>query len=350
MSSYIPEIVGWELTLRCNLQCVHCGSSASPSSIRGQELSLEECLSVVGQLAALKAKRITLTGGEPFLSEHWKPLAQFICEKGIELQFVSNSVLIDEPLVKNLEDLPGKITVGLSLDGATSRTHDYIRNRPGLFSKVIESIDLLNDHGIFVAIITTVHKDNFDELPEIYKILAPSGIYAWQIQMAMPIGRMSSKPEKVLQGEDALLLAQFIARIRDEGDLRVETADNLGYYNSLEPKLRDSAWTGCMAGIRVLGIRSNGDITGCLSLLETTPEGNIRDKPLSIIWENPYNFSYNRNFKITDLKGVCKNCKFGSICRGGCSFLCQSFTGEYHNNPMCLRCYDKDPDSVLLVG
>lgn len=350
MSMYIPEIVGWELTLKCNLKCVHCGSAAGPSTARSRELNLEECKSVVRELVALGTKRITLTGGEPFLCKHWGPLARFISEQGIDLQFVSNGLLVNTRLSEKLQKLPGRVTVGLSLDGAHPETHEYIRNSPGLFAKVLEDIDILKDHGIHVAVITTVHKDNFSELNDLYKILQHAGIYAWQIQLAMPIGRMSDQTEKVLTGEEALSLARFIVSVREEGSLRVETADNLGYYNSLESKLRESVWAGCSAGIRVLGIRSNGDITGCLSLLETVPEGNVRDQPLSEMWLNPGLFSYNRNFKISDLKGECKECEFGDVCRGGCSFLCQSLTGEYHNNPLCLRLYDKDPDSVILVG
>lgn len=350
MSTYIPEIVGWEVTLRCNLKCVHCGSAASPDTIRSCELTLEESIGVVNELVDLGTKRVTLTGGEPFLCEHWEPLAQYISEQGMDLQFVSNGVLVTDSLSKKLQKLPGRVNVGLSLDGALPETHDYIRNCPGLHKKVLNVIKMLNDHGISVAVITTVHKENFSELEDLYNIMVQAGVYAWQIQMAMPIGRMSDQREKILTGEDALSLAQFIARIREEGNLRVETADNLGYYNSLETKLRDTVWTGCSAGIKVMGLRSNGDVTGCLSLLETEPEGNVRDTSLSEIWLDPDSFSYNRKFTVDDLKGECKTCPYGDICRGGCSFLCKSLTGEYHNNPLCLRLFDKDSDSVILVG
>jgi len=347
---YKLEIVGWEITLRCNLQCLHCGSSAGPSSTRTCELDLEECKSVVRQLVALGTSRIVLSGGEPFLCDHWEPLAQFICDQGIYLQFVSNGTLIDDNLSRKLQNLPGKVAVGLSLDGAVPETHENLRNSPGLFQKVLRAIKLLRVHGIPVAVITTVHKDNLAELRGLYKLLLQSGVYVWQIQLAMPSGRMSDHPEMVLSGEESLSLARFIARVRDEGNLRVVAGDNLGYYNSLEIKLRESLWTGCPAGIRALGIRSNGDVTGCLSLQETAAEGNVREKSLAEIWLNPELFSYNRKFKISDLEGECKDCKFGSLCRGGCSFLCKSLTGEYHNNPLCLRLYDRGSDSVIFVG
>lgn len=347
---YKPEIVGWEVTLKCNLQCRHCGSAAGPTTARSRELTLKESIAVAEQLVALGAKRIALSGGEPFLCNHWEPLARFISKQGVEVQFVSNGLLIDDTVAETLQGFPGRATVGLSLDGAVPETHEYIRNCPGLYAKIFEDINILKEHNIPVAVITTVHKDNFSELNDLYEILRHTGIYAWQVQMAMPIGRMAHQRERILTGDEALELARFIVRIREEGVFRVETAENLGYYNSLEAKLRGSPWAGCSAGVRVLGIRSNGDVTGCLSLIETEPEGNVREQPVSEIWKNPDNFSYNRKFKLSDLKGPCKDCKYGFVCRGGCSFLCHSLTGEYHNNPLCLRLVDKDPDSVVLVG
>ena len=55
----------WEITLACNLKCQHCGSRAGKR--RPDELSTEECLDVVDQLARLGTREVTLIGGEAFL-------------------------------------------------------------------------------------------------------------------------------------------------------------------------------------------------------------------------------------------------------------------------------------------
>ena len=41
----------WELTLRCNLHCMHCGSVAGRA--RRRELTLEECFRVADDLVGL---------------------------------------------------------------------------------------------------------------------------------------------------------------------------------------------------------------------------------------------------------------------------------------------------------
>ena len=48
---YVPEACVWELTLRCNMRCIHCGSSAGKS--RENELTIDECLKVADDLLDL---------------------------------------------------------------------------------------------------------------------------------------------------------------------------------------------------------------------------------------------------------------------------------------------------------
>ena len=95
--------------------------------------------------------------------------------------------------------------------------------------------------------------------------------------------------------------------------------------------------------MQVLGIESDGSIKGCLSFhgrtgesYEDFIEGNIRETPLKEIWNNPNNFAYNRRFDLSMLAGICKNCKYGAICRGGCSENAFSFTGSATESPYCL--------------
>ena len=67
--SYHPRYVVWELTLKCDLACRHCGSRAGRP--RAEELSLAECEDLVEQLAAIGAQEITFIGGEAYLHPDW---------------------------------------------------------------------------------------------------------------------------------------------------------------------------------------------------------------------------------------------------------------------------------------
>jgi radical SAM protein with 4Fe4S-binding SPASM domain len=97
-----------------------------------------------------------------------------------------------------------------------------------------------------------------------------------------------------------------------------------------------------MAGIEGIGIESNGNIKGCLSIRsEKAIEGNIRTTPLKEIWENTNNFKYTRNFHASDLGERCKSCEYGTRCKGGCSSQSTAFFNEFNNAPYCFLRYEK---------
>ena len=63
----------WEITMACNMRCGHCGSSCAERL--PDELTTDEALRLCDDLAELELKRITLSGGEPFLREDWYKIA-----------------------------------------------------------------------------------------------------------------------------------------------------------------------------------------------------------------------------------------------------------------------------------
>lgn len=71
----------WEITLKCNLACSHCGSRAGQA--RHQELSTAEALNLVQQLAEVGIKEVTLIGGEAFLRPDWLVIAKAITDAGM---------------------------------------------------------------------------------------------------------------------------------------------------------------------------------------------------------------------------------------------------------------------------
>lgn len=61
---YYPRQAVWEMTLKCNMNCRHCGSRAGKQ--RENELTLDECLDIAQQLIDMGLEYITLIGGEIF--------------------------------------------------------------------------------------------------------------------------------------------------------------------------------------------------------------------------------------------------------------------------------------------
>ncbi|WP_397472654.1 radical SAM protein, partial [Rheinheimera sp.] len=71
----------WEITLKCNLACSHCGSRAGDSRVN--ELSTSEALDLVQQMAELGIEDVSLIGGEAFLRPDWLIIAAEITRLGM---------------------------------------------------------------------------------------------------------------------------------------------------------------------------------------------------------------------------------------------------------------------------
>ena len=336
---YIPIIAVWETTLNCNMKCLHCGSSAGRS--REKELTTQEGLDLCRDLKKLGTRRVTLMGGEPLLRKDWYDFAKGIRNLGMNVTIISNGLLIDEKIVSQLVELD-PYAVSISIDGGTKETHNSIRRVNTSFDKCIHNLELLREANLPTSVVTTVHKQNFKELPKIRDFLLNKGI-AWQIQMAVPVGRF---PESFMLSKDEFYsVALFIASCRKKysiKELPVMGAHNFGYNSKILPNIMILPWIGCQAGLTAIGIQSDGGIKGCLSLPDEFIEGNVRDQNIIDIWNNPNSFSYNRNFKKEDLRGQCKECKYGKRCKGGCLTVSWSLTGKNHSNPYCLRLIEKE--------
>jgi radical SAM protein with 4Fe4S-binding SPASM domain len=340
---YYPRFCVWELTLACQLRCKHCGSYAGPR--REDELSFEEALKVADQLAAMRCEKLTLGGGEPTLHPQWHELGKRLTSQGVLVNIISNGWQWSIEQVQKAKDA-GLANVAFSLDGF-EKEHDAVR-RPESFQRVVSAIEVSVGAGMPTTIVTHVNQFNFRRLHELRQFLGERGVSSWQIQMGNPLGAMGDNEQLVVKPEELLWLIPQIAEMRTDPSQRplVFAADNVGYYGKWEKPLRDrgaeiSFWIGCRAGCQVVGIESNGNVKGCLSLPSSRHgdnrfvEGNLREQSLEEIWNKPDAFAYNRQFSVKQLAGFCSRCRYGDICRGGCTWTALGHTRNRYDNPYC---------------
>jgi radical SAM protein with 4Fe4S-binding SPASM domain len=328
---YYPAITVWEITLKCNLKCLHCGSSAGMG--KPDELSTKESIKLCRDLANISCKGIALMGGELFLRKDWYEIGKEIKSLGMKLSVVTNGFCNVNDIIPKLTRLKADcVTVGL--DGL-AEMHDHIRGVRGSFKKAVEFMTASKNAGLLTNAITTVHKINFKEIPKMTDFILKDLGVDWQIQEAIPIGRFSS--EFVLPEDKYYSLGMFISSVQKKySKERVVGGHNFGFHSDIISNLSlYPTWNGCYAGVSVLGIRSNGDVVGCLTLPDNYIEGNIRDKSVIDIWNDPDTFAYNRKFKKEDLGKLCKDCRYGKSCKGGCTSRSTSITGMSHNDPHC---------------
>jgi radical SAM protein with 4Fe4S-binding SPASM domain len=328
-----PANAVWEITFLCNMRCLHCGTAAGEK--REDELTTKEALQLIDDLADLDCDFMTLSGGEPLLRRDWRELASRLKERKVRLGIVTNGWSVTGKIAQDFKDLEFDM-VGVSFDG-TEKTHDYIRQTPGSYKRAYRALQLVNQTGVKNCALTQVSRLNIEELDKIYQDLLSIATPLWRIQMTTHTGRMCESGGGALVPEDMPGLARKILEIRDEKKIKIDVGENIGYYGDLGDNLWfGHAYLGCYAGCRVIGIESNGNIKGCLSMPEDYVEGNIRERPLKEIWDDMSLFSYNRQFSPDKVTGFCKECPHLKFCRCGCSTTAIGATGTRFENPYCL--------------
>jgi radical SAM protein with 4Fe4S-binding SPASM domain len=332
----------WEITLACNARCVHCGSSAGAA--RPRELTTQEATALVDELASLGCRTITLSGGEPLLREDWPVIARAARGRGMTVDVITNGLLAAARA--DAIARAGLAGVSFSIDGPAP-LHDEMRGVDGALERLLRGAAALKSRGVRIGAVTQVNRLNVSSLGRIHDLLAERGFEAWQIQLTLPHGRAAERERLCLEPGEMPPLEKTIVGLVRRGVMHVEAADTIGWMSRAEPLLRSGGprghkvWGSCQAGLRAVGITSDGTVRGCLSMPPRFDEGNLRERSLSSIWSSPDAFAYNRKFSVDDLEGACAACAFASICRGGCTCLAWTATGKTTSNPFCLRSMER---------
>ena len=192
--------VQWSITGRCNYRCRHCFMSAP--DYHGEDLSLEQSVHILDELAANGIGCISLTGGEPLVNPHFYQILDEIEKRGMELDTIySNSELVDDKLLDELEKRNMHPAFHMSFDGV--RWHDWLRGVDGAEETVIRKFKLLHERGYQTSSSMCLHKHNIGDLKENVDLLASLGLVHVKMNVASPTGRWKNETEHFLSQDEA---------------------------------------------------------------------------------------------------------------------------------------------------
>src|SRR6476659_5036077 len=134
-SALTPVHAVWELTLACDLKCHHCGSRAGKR--RAEELTTDECLDLVRQLARMGTREVTLIGGEAYLRRDWLQIIREVRDQGMDCTMQSGGLNLTEDRIKAAVDA-GLQALGISIDGLRE-VHDRLRGVEGSFDAALKA-------------------------------------------------------------------------------------------------------------------------------------------------------------------------------------------------------------------
>lgn len=330
----------WELTLACNLKCHHCGSRAGAK--RPAELTTEECLDLVCQLADMGTREVTLIGGEAYLRPDWVEIIRAITAAGMQCTMQTGAWHLDDRKVAACADA-GLVACGVSLDG-DAELHDSLRGRRGSFDAAISALSRLRAHGIKTSVNTQITAAVLPHLRYLLDELIAVGVRNWQVQLTVAMGRAADNHELLLQPHQMNELMPLLADLYCIGaqhGILLQPGNNIGYFGPFEALLRGSGtpeihWASCFAGRNLLGIEADGNIKGCPSLPTATyTGGNTRTSRVADIWANSKELGFTRRSRASELWGFCGDCYYADVCEGGCTWTAHSLLGRRGNNPYC---------------
>jgi Y-X(10)_GDL-associated radical SAM protein len=335
-----PIHVVWEITLACNLKCVHCGSRAGKA--RPTELSTEECLEVVRQLARLRVREVTIIGGEAYMRRDWLQIIREISNLGMHPSMQSGGLALNEERIRAAKEA-GLRSCGVSIDGSPE-LHDRLRGVKGSYEHAMRALKLLKKYDIVSSVNTQIGAETLPHMRELLHRIAEAGARNWQIQLTVAMGNAADHPEVLMQPYQILELMPHLAELFEEGlelGVLMHPGNNLGYFGPYEhrwraPDVEYGHFQGCSAGHTGLGIEADGEIKGCPSLATADYSGgNVRDMTIEDIWNHSSQLRFTRDRTLDDLWGFCRTCYYADVCRSGCTWTNHTLLGRAGNNPYC---------------
>ncbi len=320
----------FELTLRCNENCLHCGSRCG--EVSSEEMPKETYFDILKQIKNDfdPLPTLVITGGEPLLRSDFFDIMEYAHSLGFSWGMTSNATLIDKETAEHLKTA-GMSTISVSIDG-TKEVHDAFRRTRDGYKRAMEGINNLINTGFeHVQVTSVVTKNTIHKLDDLFEVLVDMDIDSWRLVGMEPIGRALDHEDMALSMDEHIELLNYIKEKRNQGyPVLYGCAHYLGL--DYEREVRDWYFL-CNSGIYTASIMCNGDIGACLDI-ERRPEtiqGNILKDNLKDVWIN--------RFKIFRQSLACKNeecksCEDKDFCEGG-SY--HSWDYDLNRQKVCFR-------------
>ena len=359
MSLSAPFLVVWDFTHKCNLVCKHCYSNSG--AVQEEELSTEQALAVVDQLADAGVTALAFCGGEPLTRKDFFQVARHASDRGLYVSLASNGTLLTKENVQKIKE--AKVNyIDVSIDGASAKTHDEFRGVPGTFDKAIAGLKNCVEADLCVCIATTVGKNNMTELPAIIDLAEEIQAERFTYFNFIPTGRGKAHFDQDLSPQEREKVMRYLLNRMSAGckttilatapqlarvALQCQGSSGTGEVTMSMAHMQTVKVTkkavplgdfigGCGAGRLYCSISPQGDVHPCVFLPVNV--GNLKTEKFQDIWLNAPLFNSFRN--RANLKGSCGKCDYKFICGG-----CRARSAAYHNGDML----NGDPGCIMGV-
>ena len=325
----IPYAVLCELTHRCPLSCPYC-SNPVELEMKSKEIDTETWKRALSEAVKIGILQAHFSGGEPTARKDLEELIQHASSIGLYTNLITSGVLITEERLKKFYDA-GLDHVQVSIQDTDPENSEKIAGYKG-HAKKLHTCGLIRKVGLPLTVNAVMHRQNLHNLKSMIDLAVELDAERLEVAQVQYYGWALKNQTAFLPTKEQLDNATKIveeARVRLKGILAIDYV--VPDYYAKRPKSCMGGW-----GRQFLNITPAGKVLPChaaesLNFLEFD---NIKDKPLSWIWEN--SDAFNRFRGTSWMPEPCQSCDRKEIDWGGCR--CQAFalTGnENATDPTC---------------
>jgi radical SAM protein len=341
-----PFLAIWEVTQSCDLACKHCRAAAQPIA-HPDELTHEEGMALIDQIAEMHVPIFVFTGGDPMKRKDVFELIRYAADKGVQVALTPSATpLLTREAIFKLKEA-GLVRLGISLDGSTPEIHDAFRGLPGAWARTIQAIEWANEAGIPIQVHTTISRHNAHDLDNLCALFERLAIVMWNVFFLVPVGR--GQLGDLLTGEEFEQVFGKIYELSHRVNFQIKTTEAMHYRRYLlqhnleerrighghgqpgsskvaaalgyeagaptsDAQTRTASWATRRVndGKGFLFVSHVGNVypSGFLPI----HAGNVREQPLSEIYRNAPIFKSLRD--TSKLEGKCGACEYKEICGG----------------------------------
>jgi SynChlorMet cassette radical SAM/SPASM protein ScmF len=311
------------LTEGCNLACRHCW--IAPTFQAGEKtypsLDVDLFRSIISQAKALGLGGVKLTGGEPLLHPRIGELIEIVKAENLGLTMETNGVLCTPELARLIASCRNSF-VSVSLDGADSETHEWMRGVEGSFSQALRGIRNFVDAGIHPQVIMSIVRRNREQMEHVVRLAELIGANSVKFNLVQPTAR----GERMHEEQETLSIEELVATGHwVETTLAASSSIRIHYshpaaFKPMSKMFAPDGGCGTCGIFGILGVLANGSYALC-GIGEQVPElifGHAAKDRLEDVWrENPV-LKEIRGGLPARLEGICGTCFMRRICLGSC--------------------------------
>jgi putative heme d1 biosynthesis radical SAM protein NirJ2 len=326
-----PSLVSWNITRQCNLTCSHCYRDARERPDPG-ELTTEEGLGLIEEIAGIGFRVLILSGGEPLLRPDLYHLIRAARDLGLRPGLGTNGTLITDEVAANLKSA-GLARAGVSLDSTDPAYHNALRGSPTAWEEAVAGMRACRQAGLPFQVNTTVTRQNQQQLLQITDLALELGAAGHHVFFLVPTGRGKEIAQDMVEAGRCEKLLEALLKRQAQGELEIKPTCAPQFVRIADRLGLDSGYqAGCLAGRSYCVITPTGEVQPCPYL--PVRAGNVHEQTLSEIWAKAEAF---QRLREGHLKGACGRCRWGRTCFGCRARAYYASDGDYlAEDPWCV--------------